>query len=311
MLLLNLFISTAIGGNYTQTKFRVFKRSPDPTVTTVLESQAVVSNNQELFDNSKEGLANDLEVKLEPELPPTKLQKTNPPSVPTVISYIMLRNLKTVPQAWQEYKYGLNGSPSIETMIANFGLSWLTSRADDSYYHKRRKLYSYIQKAIDGGQSEVDVVHQLEKIRIEQNWTLSTLQDNFSSLTIDKASGRLEFFYSDYELLRNLTTVHQVWEEYKYGKNGNPSVESLEIDSGTGWITSNTERRYYYSRKRIYDYILNAIRTGSPEEDAVNDLEKLRLENKWTLKMLQQNIGSLSEKKRGGKPPETESVNDG
>ena len=181
----------------------------------------------------------------------------------------------------------MNGNPSIESLVLQNGTSWLKSDSDRAFYNNRKYLYDYIMNTVNDGYPEVGVVQELEKIRVQRGWSLSNLQTKISHLPGYKTSQAPP----TYVLLRHLYTVPQVWQEYKYGVNGNPSVESLVQQFGTGWLKTNTEGKYYKGRKRIYEYISNEIANGKSEQDAVQDLEEFRNSKKWTIAALQANVG--------------------
>ena len=233
-------------------------------------------------------------AKLQDNLKSLDVDKETGKLKPAVSIYLLNRNLTTVPQVWQEYKYGIKGNPSVENLDAQYGKSWLKSRVEYIYYYKRDKIYNFIKESAKRGKKEEETVNELERLRIEQGWTLSQLQDNIMALSIDESSGELEAPSEVYLLLRNLTTVPQVWQEYKYGINGNPSIETFVESDGIKWMHSDSERSYYYGRKKIYDFIKTSIKDGFLENDVVTELEKSRLQKEWNLGTLQHNIASLS-----------------
>ena len=203
-------------------------------------------------------------------------------------------NLTTVPEVWQEYKYGRNGAPSVEDIVRKDKIKWLKSHTERNIYYGRKKLYDYIKAETETGRSENDVVGQLEQLRVDKNWKLSDLQLNISNLSFDSVSGQLYVKSNAYKLLRNLTTVKEVWQEYKDGLYGNPRIESLVFQFGTSWIKGTSDRQYYYKRKLIYDYINNAAQRGQSETETINELESLMKRLNWTLPALQFQISTLS-----------------
>ena len=212
----------------------------------------------------------------------------------TQTKYKMMRNLTTVYEVWKEFKFGLNGNPSVESLVQNYGDGWIGYDNDFEFYEGRRKIYDFILNAIANEKSEGDVVKALENVRVSKVWTLQTLQGNVSSLVIDEETGIIRSERPVFTLLRNLTTVPEVWNEYKYGINGNPSVESIMKQYGTSWQSTSAEKSYYKLRKRIYDYVLNATAKDISDKESVNALEGYRVAQKWTLSNLQLNIPSLS-----------------
>ena len=209
-----------------------------------------------------------------------------------VPQYNMLRNITTVNELWGEYKYGLYGHSSIESLLNRYGTSWRNNR-DKDYYISRNKAYDFIKKAIAGGKSEIDVVNALEELRVAQKWGLKTLQINISSLSFDESTGKLIAAKPVYVLRRKLTTVYEAWQEYKYGLDGNPSVESLVKKYRAKWIKSKSDESLFYQRRRIYDYILNQMTNGKAEANAVKELEDYRAYNGWTLFVLSTNLKAL------------------
>ena len=91
------------------------------------------------------------------------------------------RNLVTVFEAWQEYAYGFDGNPSVKSMDEKYKSIWRMQVADRHHYSRRKKLYSAIQKLIDGGMPEFEALKKLETIRLLRNWTLFELQNNIES----------------------------------------------------------------------------------------------------------------------------------
>ena len=208
----------------------------------------------------------------------------------TIPKYKMLRNLTTVPEVWQEYKYGINGNPSVESLDERYGTSWRSSNAEYQYYLGRGKIYHHLLDAIANGTAEVDAVNELEALRVAQKWSLYKLQFSIPLLSFDEATGKLIPAKPVYQLMRNLTTVPQVWQEYQYGLNGNPSFKSILQNHGKTWLQSASEAKYYNRRKKIYRYIMKAFANGKSEEDAVNELEDFRKSNNMTLWLLQEHI---------------------
>ena len=204
------------------------------------------------------------------------------------------RNLATVGDVWKEYTRGLNGKPSIKALEAEFGAKWRSDDADRILYYGRRQIYEMIEDLIRQRQTDDEAVAQVEALRKSNNWSIHTLQKNLKHF--QAKNGRIEKIGSEpddvpYTLLRNLTTVPQVWQEYTVGIYGNPSVRSLDIEYGSKWRTSTPEdRKFDNGRKRIYNYIESSIQQGKPEQEAVNELETIRARHSWSLGTLQHYI---------------------
>ena len=220
--------------------------------------------------------------------------------------YVQWHNLTTVPEVWEEYKRGFNGNPSVESIVRQHNLTWFKSAVERNFYSLRKKIYDFIETATNIGIAAEDAVKKLEQLRLDKGWSLGDLQVIISSLSLDKENGQITSALPAYELLRNLTTVNQVWEEYKHGFNGNPSVENLLLQNGSYVFKTPSVLPYIRKRKFIYDYINNATQRGQSEIDAVNELEALRRKNKWSLNTLQMEIPSLSRNEESGELLSTE-----
>lgn len=79
-----------------------------------------------------------------------------------------------------------------------------------------------------------------------------------------------------YKMSRSLTTVSGLWQEWKTGLGGEPSVESLEARYGPKWRTSQAERKFYSRRKVIIEEITKRISTGMDQWRAVEEVEEVR-----------------------------------
>lgn len=79
-----------------------------------------------------------------------------------------------------------------------------------------------------------------------------------------------------YELSRAVGTVPELWQEWKYGLGGWPSVEYLEEKYHADWRPSCKERLFFSRRKRIIDAIYGRAKNGRSLEAAVAEVEGLR-----------------------------------
>jgi hypothetical protein len=89
-----------------------------------------------------------------------------------------------------------------------------------------------------------------------------------------------------------LSTVGQVWQEWKEGFGGNPAVEKLEKDWGARWRSDARMRKWFSRRKVIWDRLREIIAAGYTTGDAVRQLEELRNE-----KSLNQLVNLLQQQK--------------
>lgn len=74
----------------------------------------------------------------------------------------------------------------------------------------------------------------------------------------------------------SLDTVQEVWEEHRYGRNGNPPLEQLDALWGPRWRPDPKIRVWYGRRKAILDKIRQFIADGIDEQNAVMEVEKMR-----------------------------------
>jgi hypothetical protein len=98
------------------------------------------------------------------------------------------------------------------------------------------------------------------------NSTTNTAQDTANSGSL-----------SSYKLSRALTTVMEVWKEYKIGLGGHPSVEHLDQTYKATWRKGSTERKFYSRRKRLYKKI-----KGNPQTRILIVKMNYKMEN-WNL----------------------------
>ena len=207
--------------------------------------------------------------------------------------YKQLRNLTTVRQVWDEYTKGLNGNPSIQRLDADYKNSWRLSPSDSSFYYATTPVYNFLRNLIKKEKTEDEAVADLEAFRVYQGWNLAKLKKMNPLMTID-ADGRIQQVAApSYKQFRNLTTVQQVWQEYMYGLEGNPSVFHLEQTSGRSWRISSAAQKLFVGRNKIYDCIRKIKSLGKTEDEAVSDVEALRINRGWNLDELQTHVTSL------------------
>lgn len=74
----------------------------------------------------------------------------------------------------------------------------------------------------------------------------------------------------------SLDTVPEVWEEWRYGRDGNPSLESIDALWGPRWRPDPRIRVWYGRRKAILDQIRKYMADGIDEKTAVTEVENMR-----------------------------------
>ncbi len=72
---------------------------------------------------------------------------------------------------------------------------------------------------------------------------------------------------------RGLSTVHQVWEEYSEGVNGQMSIMQLERQ---GWKRDGQESQFYCRRNKLYKHIKQRLEDGEQVDAILADLETRR-----------------------------------
>ncbi len=112
---------------------------------------------------------------------------------------------------------------------------------------------------------------------------MSTLAATFQA--IPNADGPPTIIYSA------ANTVLDIWQEYKYGKDGNQSIESLDAQWGPRWRPEPKNRTWYSRRKIVWDKIKELIHDGLSEEDALAEVERMRAGRSmnWLMNILQNN----------------------
>lgn len=73
-----------------------------------------------------------------------------------------------------------------------------------------------------------------------------------------------------------VSTVREVWQEYRTGLAGQPSVESLDAAWGSRWRPEPRGRTWYSRRKVVWDKIKELVADGLDEDDAVAEVERMR-----------------------------------
>ncbi|KAH8775452.1 transcriptional activator of glycolytic enzymes-domain-containing protein [Diaporthe sp. PMI_573] len=74
----------------------------------------------------------------------------------------------------------------------------------------------------------------------------------------------------------HLDTAWEAWEEFRYGRNGNPSLETLDAIWGPRWRQDFKLREFYKRRKAIADKIKQYMADGIDEQSAVRALDTQR-----------------------------------
>ena len=92
-----------------------------------------------------------------------------------------------------------------------------------------------------------------------------------------------------YELSSGIKNVHQMWQEYTAGILGYPSPWSVR--------TVMAQRKQDYEtvpfRRNVCDLIFYLMDQGKSESEAVDEVEQMRMANRWTFLQLHQKAESI------------------
>ncbi|CEP08881.1 hypothetical protein [Parasitella parasitica] len=119
-----------------------------------------------------------------------------------------------------------------------------------------------------------------------------------SSAAIDTTSPNQQLQYTAggvpiYTMSREITTVENLWKEWKEGWNGYWPVEELEKNWGNKWRAK--DRKWFNIRKQIIDAVNDLhISHHIPIQDAINTLQSEINNNRWSL----DKIGKLLQTKK-------------
>lgn len=94
-----------------------------------------------------------------------------------------------------------------------------------------------------------------------------------------------------YKMDRNLTNVHDVWGEYKYGINGNRSVLLMNKEFNCTWRKSDSDRKHNSRRMKIVNRVFKLMESGMSEQAAVKTVEAYK--GVKSLRWLAENMASF------------------
>lgn len=98
-----------------------------------------------------------------------------------------------------------------------------------------------------------------------------------------------------YEISRAPSNIHQVWQEYRYGIDGNPALILLDKKYGNAWLEKKSKKTYS-RRKVIYEYIIRGISQGLDENVLISNLEDLRVYQDESGKTMKKGVGWIQDK---------------
>lgn len=126
----------------------------------------------------------------------------------------MSRSLSTVAGLWQEWKQGLSGSPSVESLESRYGPKWRTSQAERKFYSRRKVIIEEITKRIAGGMESWRAVEEVEEVRGGKSL------DGLSKMIVERRKGAVGGGQGGRGRGRVGGQVGQVGEEEEEDENG-------------------------------------------------------------------------------------------
>lgn len=102
-----------------------------------------------------------------------------PPVVPSLFlpPFKMKRGLKTVIEAWREYKLGLNGACSVEAMCCGKDARWRSDATEERWFNRRKGLYKVIKRmtVLSESWTTTEAAAALEQSRLSRSLSLTQL----------------------------------------------------------------------------------------------------------------------------------------
>ena len=103
----------------------------------------------------------------------------------------MSRSILSITDLWREYKQGINGQMSVETLESNYKSKWRTCTGDDQktaanrkFYSRRKKIYDAIKNlSAEKRLSENIIVDKLEALRVQRDTSIHWISENVQLLS--------------------------------------------------------------------------------------------------------------------------------
>ncbi|CAN8098170.1 unnamed protein product [Discula destructiva] len=106
--------------------------------------------------------------------------QVTPSALPNEPPTVQASHLDTVPEAWEEYRYGRAGNTPVEKLDALWGPRWRQDAKLRTWYQRRKVIADRIKIYMADGISEKDAVMEVEKMRRGRtlNWVSRILLDD-------------------------------------------------------------------------------------------------------------------------------------
>lgn len=99
-------------------------------------------------------------------------------------NYKMLRSLRNVVGAWNEWDTGIGGHPAVKNLEANYGATWRSKGSERTYFCKRKVLIDYIiRKASEENIPEIEVAERLDADRLSMGLKLHGFVEHIKTLS--------------------------------------------------------------------------------------------------------------------------------
>ncbi|KAG0043272.1 hypothetical protein BGZ83_011646, partial [Gryganskiella cystojenkinii] len=221
------------------------------------------------------------------------------------IVYFLNQDVVTVPDALQEWRFGIHGGPAIQDLNSRFMNKWRAAKDTSSYIVRTTIIKEYIRLVTEEDYDDEEAIRALEILRGSSS--LGTLNNYIRQPNHTKkrmlayARGRrrgegdtdtnVEDLGSEQKIprrfpfpVRDLDTFHDIWKEWTVGwEEGGESIENLVWMHGKLWNHERFKDKHY-QMFRVKNQIVREVRkvvksgvVGSAEE-ALDRLESARAE---------------------------------
>jgi hypothetical protein len=77
----------------------------------------------------------------------------------------MLMDLRTVADAWREWKEGIAGFPAVELLESCWGAAWRPEAKQRVAFCRRKVIWDEVNRLLQAGLTQNDAIAQLEALR--------------------------------------------------------------------------------------------------------------------------------------------------
>lgn len=217
-------------------------------------------------------------------------------------TYHICREITTVPEVLEEWRYGLKGRDAIQTMNHKFGGKWKYRKDKFIYESRRGVVKAYMHLVLTEGRSNTEAIEHLEQERGMRS--IATLYNELKKTT---EKGKTSSVYGEDEPeyakglvhhpgrvlrpppikdtafplpVRRINSIPNIWEEWEVGWKGERSVKSLIGRYRMAWKNprfKSYENHFRY-RNQLVRTIYEAVKQKvvASQKDAIQALEDIR-----------------------------------